>query len=122
MGNIIARAVLLGWPLVTLVLFLTLSTQRAIVASLVGAFLMGPFGLVYNFPEVPPLDKHQHTEHRNLPARHGVGAGRTVSVDLAAFPSICFCSPMFSVHSRTGFANTDTVQIGSVMMPGLSLY
>lgn len=121
MGNIIAQAVLLGWPLVTLVLFLTLSTQRAIVASLVGAFLMGPFGLVYNFPGVPPLDK---TSIPNI---------ATFLLAMVLAPSgqfrwirslpvnLLLLAYVFGPFA-TGFTNPDTVQIGTVMLPGLSFY
>ncbi|HEY1125742.1 MAG TPA: O-antigen ligase family protein [Sphingobium sp.] len=112
---------LLGWPLVTLVLFLTMSTQRAIVTSLVGAYLLLPFSLSYDFPGVPLLDKSSIPNIVTFLLALVLGRSgefrwiRSVPVNLLLLAYVI--SPF-----ATGFANTDAVQIGSVFLPGLTLY
>jgi hypothetical protein len=121
MGNIIAQAVLIGWPLVTLVLFLTLSTQRAIVTSLVAAFLVAPFGLIYNFPGVPPLDKNSIPNIATFLLALALGR----SGQFRWIPSLPVNLLLFGYvfgSFATGMANPDTVQIGSMTFPGLTLY
>lgn len=121
MGNMIAQAMLLGWPVLTLVLFLTMSTQRAIVASLVGAFLLLPFKLSYDFPGVPLLDKNSIPNIVAFLLALVLGRSgefrwiRSAPVNLLLL--LYVISPF-----ATGFANTDSVQIGSVYLPGLTLY
>jgi hypothetical protein len=121
MGNVIAQIALLGWPVATLLLFLTMSTQRAIVASLVGAYLLLPFGLVYDFPGVPLLDKNSIPNVVTFLLALLLGRSgefrwiRSIPVNLLLFAYV------FGPFA-TGYANPDALTIGSVMMPGLSLY
>lgn len=121
MGNMIAQAMLLGWPVLTLVLFLTMSTQRAIVTSLVGAYLLLPFSLSYDFPGVPLLDKNSIPNIVAFLLALVLGRSgefrwiRSAPVNLLVF--LYVVSPF-----ATGFTNSDPVQIGSVFLPGLTLY
>jgi hypothetical protein len=121
MGNVIAQMALLGWPVATLLLFLTMSTQRAIVASLVGAYLLLPFGLAYDFPGVPLLDKNSIPNVVAFLLALVLGRSgefrwiRSVPVNLLLLGYVL--GPF-----ATGYSNPDTVTIGAVMMPGLSLY
>ncbi|MCL3881567.1 O-antigen ligase family protein [Marivita sp. GX14005] len=59
MPNALATLSLAAWPLVTLVLFLALPTGRAVIASLLVGYLFLPEPPAgFDFPLIPPLDKH----------------------------------------------------------------
>ena len=57
MANWLAYIVLLGWFFVVNYLFRVYSVQQAIVTSVIGGFLILPFGLAIDPPLIPPLDK-----------------------------------------------------------------
>lgn len=57
MANWLAYIVLFGWFFVVLYLFRAYSIQQAIVTSIIGGFLILPFGLAVDPPLIPPLDK-----------------------------------------------------------------
>lgn len=56
-GNVVALLALLGWPLVVLVLFRTLSLERALIWSLLGGYMFLPQLSAIDLPVVPPLNK-----------------------------------------------------------------
>jgi hypothetical protein len=58
MANGLAYTVLLGWFFVVVYLFRVYSIQQAIVTSIIGGFLILPFGLAVDLPLIPPLDKY----------------------------------------------------------------
>jgi hypothetical protein len=121
MGNMVAQAALLLWPVVTLALFLMLSTQRAIVASLVGAYLLLPYKFGFNFPGVPILDKNSVPNLAVFLLALVLGRGsefrwiRSVPVNLLMFGYVF--GPIL-----TALTNPDTVTIGTLQLPGLTLY
>ncbi len=57
MPNIVAYMMILIWPLVTIMLFRKLSIERALIWSILAAFLLLPPGTEYDFPLIPALDK-----------------------------------------------------------------
>jgi hypothetical protein len=57
MANWLAYIVLFGWFFVVVYLFRVYSIQQAIVTSIIGGFLILPFGLAVDLPLIPPLDK-----------------------------------------------------------------
>ena len=57
MPNSIAYIVLFGWPLVVFVLFRWLPRAQALVWSIVGGYLVLPFGVGINLPVLPTFDK-----------------------------------------------------------------
>jgi hypothetical protein len=57
MPNMLAYAVLLAWPLVTLVLFRRLPIAMAVTVAVVAGYLLLPLEPVFNFPSVPPIGK-----------------------------------------------------------------
>lgn len=57
-GNIIAQLVLLVWLPLSLVLATSVPSRRAVLLIIVGGTLLLPEGVAYDFPVVPPLDKH----------------------------------------------------------------
>lgn len=57
MPNSFAYLMLLVWPLIAVVLFRRLPLERALVWSILGAYLILPPLTQFDFPLVPPLDK-----------------------------------------------------------------
>ncbi len=57
MPNSLAYLVLIAWPLVTVGLFLRLSLERAVIWSILGAYLVLPPVAAVDFPLLPPFDK-----------------------------------------------------------------
>ncbi len=57
MPNALAYLMLLIWPLIAAGLFLRLSVERAVIWSILGAYLVLPPIANFDFPLVPPLDK-----------------------------------------------------------------
>ncbi len=57
MGNSLAFLVLAVWPFCCLVLFRTLSVERALIWSILGGYLFLPPITEFNLPLVPALDK-----------------------------------------------------------------
>ncbi|MBO9670836.1 MAG: O-antigen ligase family protein [Sphingobium sp.] len=120
-GNFLATGILIGWPLVTLVLFLVLSMERAIIASLLGAYLLLPMNVGFDFKGIPTLDK------TSIP---------NVSIFLLAFvmarpgafrwPRNFLVNLLMACYAVSPFitclTNGDAIQIGTVTLPGLTLY
>ena len=57
MGNGVAYLALAVWPLVSLILFRTLSLERALIWSILGAYLVLPPVTELNLPLVPSMNK-----------------------------------------------------------------
>ena len=57
MGNGVAYLALAVWPLVSLILFRTLSLERALIWSILGAYLVLPPVTEFNLPLVPSMNK-----------------------------------------------------------------
>ncbi|WGV15936.1 hypothetical protein [Fuscovulum ytuae] len=57
MPNLTAYLVLFSWPLVTVVLFRVLTPERALVWTILGAYLFLPVRPVIDFPMIPAIDK-----------------------------------------------------------------
>ncbi|WP_425045862.1 hypothetical protein [Primorskyibacter sp. S87] len=57
MPNSFAFLMLFAWPLICVVLFKRLSTERAILWSILGGYLLLPQGAALDLPLVPDLDK-----------------------------------------------------------------
>ncbi len=119
MGNIISFVALVGWPLVTLVLFMTLSTSRAIACSLLAAYLVLPAGVGYDFKGVPTLDKGSISSLAAFVMALGTARSfkwpRSLPVNLLMAAYVL--GPFL-----TGLTNRDPITIGSIQFPEVSLY
>ncbi|PWE31808.1 hypothetical protein C4N9_02055 [Pararhodobacter marinus] len=56
-GNIFALLALVGYPVVVIVMFRKMSQQRALIWSILGAYMFLPQISAINFPLIPPLNK-----------------------------------------------------------------
>ena len=57
MGNALAYLMLAIWPVICLVMFRTLSVQKALIWSILGGYLFLPPLTEFNLPLVPAMDK-----------------------------------------------------------------
>jgi len=56
-GNAVALLALLSWPVVTVILFRVLPQTRALIWSILGAYMLLPQLSAINLPLIPPLNK-----------------------------------------------------------------
>jgi len=56
-GNALALIALLAWPLVVVILFRTLTVERALIWSILGGYMALPQISAINFPLIPAFDK-----------------------------------------------------------------
>ena len=124
MPNAFAYLMLAAWPVVTLVLFRRLPLERALIWSMLGAYLLlPPPPAAFDFPLMPPLSKD------SLPSLaifaiclyHAAKAGRRVSlipesVAARVLVAVFVLSPIATVAT-----NTEPVFFGRIGLPALGL-
>jgi len=58
MPNLFAHAMLLGWPIISWILFRVMkSPERALIATVIWGYLLLPTQIGYNFPFIPTIDR-----------------------------------------------------------------
>jgi len=116
--NLIAQGALIVWPLVALVLFMSMSAGRATVWTLLAGYLLLPERVAFDFPGVPALDKSTIPNLTALvlgfatarPGEFRWPRSKTLNLLMAAFVLTAFAS---------AFTNGAPVVIGSTTLPGL---
>jgi len=121
MGNLLAFSLLLAWPLVTLGLFVTLTTSRAIACSLLAAYLLLPVGIGYDFPGVPSLDKESIPSVAAFVMALGVARKGAFQWPRSMPVNILMLAYVLGPF-LTGFTNRDAIVIGTVRFPEVTLY
>ena len=121
MGNSIAYGALLAWPVVTLILMLTMSARKAMMWSLIGGYLILPIeSASFDFKGVPTLDKNSIPNLAAFVLALLLGGRafrwpRSITVNLLM---LCFVvSPVL-----TAFANTDALSLGTAFLPAMDAY
>lgn len=57
MQGLIAQGALIVWPVVALVLFMTMPVGRAVIWTILAGYLLLPVGVDFDLPGLPPMDK-----------------------------------------------------------------
>lgn len=126
MPNLFAYIVLLSWPLVTVVLFRVLSTERAIVWTILGGHLLLPSETSIKIPTIPVIDRTTVTAMSAvvlcaLMARKTTLApapfARAWKIVLLMLFGLVALTPLLTVVQ-----NTQPIIDGRVYLPGLRLY
>jgi len=121
MPNTLAYLSLVGWPLIAFAMFRVMPFERALIWSILGAYLLLPPGIGFDAPLVPPLTK---TSIPNLAAL--LICLFVMQKPVSPFPRspigrvlvICFVvSPVATV-----LTNADPIRFAHGGIPGLSLY
>ena len=109
------------WPVVTMILFILLPAHRALIWSVLGAYLILPVGTSFEIPVVPSLDK---TVISNLSVllccllfvrEKWLGALKDPAV--LALAATFVLSPFF-----TAFSNPEPLIYGDRFIPPMSMY
>jgi hypothetical protein len=121
MPNVIAYSALLVWPLITLVIFATVSLRKAIIWSLLLGYLLLPVRTAFDFPGVPALDK---TSIANLSAL--IGAMMFSSRPILRLPREWWLTSLMVVYIASPMAtvigNPEPLLYGDVVLQGLRPY
>lgn len=118
MQHIFAQGMLIIWPLVALVLYMTMPAGRATIWTLLAGYLLLPQGINFDFPGVPALDKSTIPNLAALvlalaTARKGEFRWpRSVTLNMLMLGFVL--SPF-----ATGMTNGDAIVIGSVVLPSM---
>jgi hypothetical protein len=120
-GNWFALLALLGWPLVTVVLYKVMPFSRATIWTILGGYLMLPSDVAIKFAMIPALDKNSIP---NICAcigciacgpRRGNSSLEKLSLLIAA---VYLLSPLV-----TSALNNDLISIGGgLVLPGVGYY
>jgi hypothetical protein len=117
----IAYGALLVWPLITLVIFATLSVRKAVIWSLLLGYLLLPVRTAFDFPGVPALDK---TSIANLSAL--IGAMMFSSRPILRLPREWWLTGLMAVYIASPMAtvlgNPEPLIYGDVVLQGLRPY
>lgn len=122
MPNALAYLALLLWPLVTIVLWLRLDPARALIWTILGAYLaLPPAQAVFALPGLPDLDK------TSLPNLMALGCAVFLLHDRVAFwPAGWIGRLLVLVYVLSPFAtvltNTDPITGPGLYLPGTTLY
>lgn len=118
MPNILAYAALIAWPAAAYALFRALPFERALVWSILGAYLLLPPLVEFDYPLIPPLDK---SSIPNIAAFvivvFALGRGATIlsgSLLTRALILLFVASPI-----ATTLLNRDPFQVGPMLVPAM---
>lgn len=121
MPNLFAFAVLAVWPLISLTLFATMPTHRALVWSVIGAYFLLPVGTSFDLPGVPALDK---TSIPNIFILIGcIVFAKENWLASIKHPFIIIMTILFVLSPfLTALANPEPLLFGGRALPGMTFY
>ena len=122
MPNAIASIALLVWPLVTLALFVRLSPERALLASLIGGYLLlPPMPAEFDLPLLPSLNKSTIPSLSVLAAAVMLGRLRVMQL-VPRHPLMLIALAVYLLSPlMTVLGNDDALRYGPRLVPGLRL-
>lgn len=121
MQFMLAYTMLLIWPAIAVVLFRSLSLERAVIWSILGAYMLLPPLVAYDFPLIPPFDKFAIANltayvlcitlaKQKVPLLPQSGLARLLII-------LMFVSPIPTV-----LTNSDPLVFHDTIVPGLSVH
>ncbi len=121
MPNTFALIALLGWPFVAVYLFIYHKLERAVIWTLLGAFLLLPTAVSIDLPVVPSLDK------QSIPNIVALALALALAKQkLRLLPEGIVIKLLIALVVLTPFAtvltNTDPVVTARSVLPGTRLY
>jgi len=129
--NILAYAVLFGWPVVVFILFKRLPLKNALVCSILAGYLLLPTGLGVDLPLIPSLDKASIpslsclaacliiSNHQNI---HTNALTTKPKVNVVTKVYFFLLGLLFLTPFTTVLTNPEPVISGPTFIPGQSLY
>lgn len=144
MPNALAYLVIFAWPLVVVVLFWKLPLPKALVASILGGYLLLPTGVAIDLPVLPPFDKtlmpsltaaimcfllaRRPAALRAAPGRASPAAAppepatEMVRTTRGRWLFRMLFVVLFLTPALTAYQNADPVLAGPLIIPGLRPY
>jgi hypothetical protein len=118
MPNLLAYAMLFIWPLIMVGLFKSMTPDRALIWSFLGALLLLPHGAYFDLPLIPRLDKF------TIPSLAALVLCMTMLKQrIRLFPSSILASVLMIGYIFSPFAtlvsNRAPIVFGEVFVPGL---
>lgn len=121
MPNLFAYAALAVWPIISIAMFATMASHRALVWSVICSYFLLPVGTSFDLPGVPALDK---TTIPNLSILIGCvlfAKGKwlaAIKQPVIVMLTFCFVLSPFI----TALANPEPLLFGGKALPGMTLY
>lgn len=119
--NSIAYAALIIWPFVTIALFQMLPTRRAVIWSLLGAYLLLPVSVGFDGPGIPRMDKSAIPALSTLVCTMLFARGKVWDVPRSMTTTLLIALFVLS-PVLTGMNNTDAIVLYSRILPGMQPY
>ncbi len=120
MPNLLAYAMLYIWPLVMIGLFKTMTPDRALIWSFLGAFMLLPTGVSFDLPLIPTLDKFTIPSLTALIICLTMVDQRIRFLPSSILASVFMIGFVFSPFA-TFLSNREPYIDGVVFLPGLSV-
>lgn len=120
MPNMIAYGALLGWPVVSLFLYLMMPAARATIWTIIAGFLLLPMFTSFDFPGLPSFDKQSIPSLTALllaPVMARSGEFRWPRSGIVTLLLLAYVL----VPVATGLTNRDPIVIGSTVLPGMGV-
>jgi hypothetical protein len=120
MPNGLAYLALVAWPLAAVALFRVLPVERALVWSILGAYLVLPPVAAFDFPLIPPFDKYSIANLSAFAACTLV-LGERVPLLPATAPGRVLMTLFVVSPLMTVLANPDPIYSAMAVVPGMRL-
>lgn len=121
MPNVIAYAALLAWPVVAFILFQAMPAKKALIWTILGAYLVLPVGVAFDLPGVPALDKTTIPNLTALVCAFLFARQRAIALPREWFLTLLVAIFVFS-PVLTAFNNRDPLMLSVTAVPGMSWY
>lgn len=121
MPNMIAYGALIAWPIVTIILFSQLGARKAIIWSLVAAYMILPLNTDFDAPGIPPLDKTTIPNLATLICAVFMARRRMVRLPKSRIVLLLMIVFVLSPIA-TGFGNRAPIVMLQTALPSMSLY
>ncbi|WP_443971906.1 hypothetical protein [Sphingobium sp. CR28] len=121
MPNMIAYGALIAWPIVTIILFSQLGARKAIIWSLVAAYLILPVNVDFDPPGLPSLDKTTIPNLAALVCTLFMAKQRMIRLPRSRIVLMLMIVFVLS-PIVTGFGNRAPIIMLQTALPGMSLY
>lgn len=121
MQLMLAYTMLLVWPAIAVALFRSLNLERAVIWSILGAYMLLPPLVAYDFPLIPPLDKFAIANLTSYILCITL-AGQRVPLLPRSLVARLLIILMFLCPVLTVMTNSDPLVYPQRVVPGLSIH
>jgi hypothetical protein len=121
MPNTIAYGMLIGWPIITIILFALLPLRQAIIWSLLGGHMLLPYAVAFDLTGLPRLDKTSIASLSTFLCTILFARGQTLRAPPSGVVAVLIGVFLFAPLA-TALTNADPLLFRSIAIPGLTIY